>query len=257
MSKQKRVYKARKRYVRRGRKNTRVARWGAMLPYRCRKTFTWTDSSGTGRDFQIGIGLWGDVSAFNMNSLYQPNASTAGPALIPSLSELCSIYGGCKVVKVKYNVKYIAIQNQSVAETGNQPIRCFIAAQPYGQSLPGFSTAATTAQMEEYYVGNPADCKIGILQSWGAGTNQDITLTKTFRVNKFFGNSLEYSALQAYDQGIPASSTTLTANPTAVVQCQIGINLLTPTAATTAISCFLVPTVTMTVEFWNRKGQLS
>lgn len=257
-SKQKRLYRGRKRVVRRTRRHgNNLSRVGTMFPYRMRKTFTWTDSTAAGRTYQIAIGGWGDAASFNMNSLYQPNTAVSGPALIPSLTECCSIYNVCKVVKVKYIVKFLALQIQTVSEAGNQPLRIFLAAIPYGQSLPGFSTAATTAQMEEYYVGNPKDCKIGILQSFGSGTNQDVTLAKSFNVKKFFGNSLEYQSNTSFDQPIPATTTTLTSNPTNVIQMQMGVNVLTPSAATTAINCILIPTLKITVEFWNRKGQLS
>nr|WAE42396.1 MAG: capsid protein [Cressdnaviricota sp.] len=256
-SKQKGRYRQRKRVIRKNRRHTTLVKTMTQFPAKIRKEFTWTDTTTSGRSYTISIGAWADTDFYNLNNLYAPNSSVGGPALIPSLSEMASLYNNCKVIKCKLNIKFFALQNQSVAETGNQPLRVFIVAVPFQQTLPLFGTAATTAQMEEFFVGNPSYCRTGYLQSWGDVGKPCVTLNKTYIMKRLYGNSVEYSANSNFDQPIPAASNTLTVAPTNNLQAYVGINVLTPTAATTAITIIMIPTFRWTVEFWNRKGQLS
>lgn len=197
----------------------------------------------------------GDNTVININSLFQPVQGLAGPANIGGLQEMCSIYNNAKVIAVKITATFMANGTQ-VAAAPIQPCRCGILIPPVGIGINNWDTTGHWQQNEQFIMENPRYAAWKHIQSFGAGTNQTVTVKKYMKLSTLFPNKAEFDALQIYDQPINGGSNILTANPGTTMGAYVFLDLIDGTAPAIALTYTCDLKFKWYCKFWSPKLQL-
>lgn len=252
-----RSYGRRRRVYRRRRRfggSKRILRVPTQLQQICFKTFKWTNESL--KQLTIPNGAYGVSRQINLNNLYQCDSASTPPELIPRLQEFCALYLFCKVHACKVTVKFYVSDRSQTGATITAPLKCYIAAIPYGQSLPSMGTSTDTNNLDRYIEGNPYYCTKSIL---GSDSNNPgmITLNKYYKNSALLGNKKTYDALTLWDQPISTAGSVLLTGPTNVIGCQAGVMTANrqPAGAGGIYVGFEV-SCKYYVKFWGNKYQI-
>lgn len=218
----------------------------------------WTDYSTNARTMTItggGSTSYGDQTSYLWNSLYAPNQNVAGPAQMGSLQEMASLYNACRVMAVEVRATFMYNAAQ-VANSVYQPLKVYIAGNPFLQTLVAPSNNTNWQGIEQFISANPKYACYGYLQSNG---NQQtmITLKKFWSLDDYYGNKLEWNALATADQPVPnnSGSIPLASNPTVTLSGFVGVNLIDDVIPTVAITITCDTQFTFYTKWWNPKGQ--
>lgn len=246
-----------RRYGRRLRRNygsKRVMRIPTQMQQTCLKKFKWINE--TVKQLLIPISNVGTIRQINLNSLWKCDNASVNPESIPRLQELCQLYLFCKVYACKVTARFYISDKSQTGANVTAPLKCFIAAIPYGQSLPGLSAVPNAQDFERYVEGNPYYCKRAIVSS-DSNSPGMVTLTKYYKISSLVGNKLEFNASNIYNQPIPSTASTLTAGPTNLIGCAVGAMIANQQTSATSniyigcdISCIYY------TKFWGNKYQV-
>lgn len=243
---------SRKRY---GSTTGRFTRIGANVTTTCLKVFKYIDVSS--RTMAIGGTAFGTWKTYYLNSLFQPNAGVAGPTNIPLLSEMCSMWGACKVMATKITVKFMVAQTS----LSTFPVLGYIMATPYGQSAyPASSTLLSWQNCEQYLKGNPRYCKYKYIGSPSGNSPGTVIISKYFNNCDFFGNRSEYDGNNLFDQPIPVTggSTLPAANPTQTLGIYCGFAVMDGNnLSATTTTCFMEVQMKFYTKWWLPKQQIN
>lgn len=246
-----RRYGGRRRFGRRF--SRRILRIPTQLQQVCLKKFKWINE--TSKQLTIVGGTYGSARQININNLYQCDSGSTPPEAIPRLQELCALYLFCKVYACKVTARFYIADKSQTGATVTAPLKVYIAAIPYGQTLPSLAAAASTKDFDRYIEGNPFYCTKAIL---GSDSNSPgmVTLTKYFKVSSLLGNKKEYDALSIWDQPIPTGSIILNAGPTANTGVNVGVIIANQTTIASNIFVGCDISCVYYTKFWGNKFQV-
>lgn len=213
------------------------------------KKFKWQDTNNAA--ITVFATNFGNVKEYIINTLYNPVGTVV--ATMPALQEMCRLYLFAKVYAAKVSVTFQApsqVQNPGSDMPG---CMCYIAAVPYGQSIPNGSTLTGWGQLRDYVVGNPRYCGYRTLGSTYNAPNM-VRLHKYYKIGNLVGNPLEYRASSDWDQPIGSSSPS--ANPTKTQTVQVGVVLQNNTPITQNFDVVISTSITYYVKFWGFKYQV-
>lgn len=165
------------------------------------------------------------------------------------------IYKVCRVVGCKITSTFFFNASQTDGYPA-QPIRCFHAAIPFEQTLPGFGNPTNWALMERYIVGNPKYCRWKTIQPPFMNPSQKCTIKRYYNIGGLMGEPKRYRTEREFEQPIPAAGSTLTSGPLQNIGVTVGTMLTDASVATTVPVVFTVVTsLTFYVKFMRQKLQ--
>lgn len=204
----------------------------------------------TTRRFNIGPTVDNIYTAFNMNSLFQPDQSAAGPENIPGMTEMGQLYERGKVQAVKVKIKYQpTLVNTTLVENQDNAHLSFVVLNEGATLTPSW------ANWESYIANNPQniiDKFIGATQqsqSWGM-------MSKYFKLKNFATTPASFEADDAYINVYPANGRP-TVNPTRLIQGYLVVTSPTSTGFRSAYALDLMVEWIFYVRFTKRRLQLA
>lgn len=175
------------------------------------------------------------------------------------MEEMCAIYQAMKVYgcKITTTIYYNAVQGNAIYTAPDQPIRAFIECYPPGQALDDFSSLGNWQANDRFITSNKKYCSSKTITSRTAGARTYCTVKKFFHLPSLYGNKLEYKAAAAVDNQISTTLSQLSASPTVVLNCRVGVMVLDNAAAAADIVLTAVTVLTFYCKFWDQKVQVN